>query len=93
LVAGYKAGRTVYELADTLKISKTTVSKHLERQGVPRRMQSLNQEQVDKAIEMYGRGLSLAKIAPTLGCDPGTVRLALINAGVRTRDTQGRERD
>jgi len=44
------------------------------------------------AVELYRDGHSAAAMAPHFECDPGTVRLALIKAGVRVRDSHGRER-
>jgi DNA-binding CsgD family transcriptional regulator len=102
LAARYKAGATVYELADRFRIHRGTVSSLLERQGVPRREHSLTSSQIAKAIDLYSSGHSLAKIAPELACNPSTVwlallkagvrMLALLKAGVRMRDSHGRER-
>ena len=92
LVAAYQAGATVYEIAERLQINRKTVSVLLERQGVPRRGRPLSPVQIEQARDLYVAGQSLATIAPQLDCDPGTVRLALLRAGIRMRDAQGRER-
>jgi hypothetical protein len=89
LVAGYKAGASVYELGRHFQIHRDTVASILERQNVPRRGRPLTPAQIDEAVKLYGEGLSLAKIAPKLGCHPSTVRLALLEAGVRLRDNHG----
>lgn len=92
LVVGYRDGATVYELAKRFRVHRDTVSKLLERQGVARRGRPLSPFQIDQAVSLYAGGQSLAKIAPQLECDPGTVRLALIKTGVRLRDCHGRDR-
>jgi hypothetical protein len=91
LVAGYKAGASVYELGRQFQIHRDTVSGILERQSVPRRGRPLSPAQIEKAVRLYGEGQSLAKIAPKLGCHPSTVRLALLGAGVTLRDNHGRD--
>jgi len=49
LVAGYKAGATVYQLAERFRIHRATVSLLLERQCVPRRNRPLSPAQIDHA--------------------------------------------
>jgi DNA-binding CsgD family transcriptional regulator len=90
LVIGYKTGLTVYQLAEQFRINRGTVSKLLEREGVPRRGRPLSHAQVDQATELYATGLSLVSVGKRLGCDGSTVHLALRKAGVRMRDTHGR---
>jgi hypothetical protein len=92
LVAGYQAGSTLYQLAEQFRINRATVSKLLERQGVPRRNSPLSLAQVELATELYAAGLSLVSVGNQLGCDGSTVHLALRKAGVRMRDCHGRER-
>jgi hypothetical protein len=90
MVVGYRKGLTIYELAQRFQIHRNTVSDLLERRGVPRRYQSLSSAQIGKAIKQYSAGDSLATVGRSLGCDPNTVRLALIAADVPRRDTHGR---
>jgi hypothetical protein len=52
LVAGYQTGSTVYQLAEKFRINRDTVSKLLERQGVPRRNRPLSPVQIEQAIEL-----------------------------------------
>jgi DNA invertase Pin-like site-specific DNA recombinase len=92
LVIGYKTGSTVYQLAEQFRINRGTVSKLLEREGVPRRGRPLSPAQIEQATELYASGLSLFRVGKLLGCDGTTVHLALRKAGVRMRDTHGRER-
>lgn len=92
LVVGYRAGATVYELANLFRINRTTVSLVLERQNVPRRNRPFSPTQIQQAQVLYAAGQSLAKAGKQLGCDASTVRLALLRVGVRMRDTHGRDR-
>jgi hypothetical protein len=92
LVTGYNAGSTVYQLAELFRINRGTVSKLLEREGVPRRGRPLSPAQIAQAKNLYHTGLSLISVGKRLGCHGSTVHLALRKAGVRMRDCQGRER-
>jgi predicted ATPase len=89
LVAAYQGGKTVYEFAQQFS---NKVSELLKREGVLLRWRSLSPSQIDLALELYREGHSAAAMAPHFECGPGTVRLALIKAGVRMRDSHGRER-
>jgi len=93
LVAGYQDGRTVYELADQFRIHRDTVSKLLAREGVPRRYRILDTAAIQHAADLYRSGQSLATIGQRLQVNPTTVRAAVLKAGVRMRDCQGRERE
>jgi hypothetical protein len=92
LATGYQAGSTVYQLAKHFRINRETVSKLLEREGLPRRQRPLSPAQIERATELYASGQSLVGVGKQIGCDGGTVRLALIKAGVQMRDCQGRKR-
>lgn len=82
LVAGYKAGETVYQLAHRFGIHRETVAIALERQGVSRRRRSLTPVQVAQAASLYEMGPALTRIAPQLGCHPDRIRRALGKAGI-----------
>jgi DNA-binding CsgD family transcriptional regulator len=92
LVAGYRAGATVYQLGERFGIDRKTVSLVLRRHDVPMRRRGLSAEQIDEAVQLYGEGWSLARIGRKLGVDPTTVLSRLRERRVRTRDAQGRER-
>jgi len=92
LVAGYRAGATVYELAERFKIHRTTVSDHLYREGVKMRGVGLDLAHVERAVSLYDQGWSVARIGSQLGANGGTVWRALRAQGVQMRDTQGRAR-
>jgi site-specific DNA recombinase len=86
------AGATVYELAARFKIHRTTVSEHLHRAGIEMRRRGLIQDQIAVAMQFYGSGWSLARIADRYGVDVHTVWSALLKQGVVMRDTHGRAR-
>jgi len=92
LVEEYKAGATVYELAERFKITRQTASKHLHRQDVLMRRQGLDAQQIDEAAKLYGQDWSVARIGGQLGFNGGTVWRALRASDVPMRDTHGRER-
>jgi lambda repressor-like predicted transcriptional regulator len=92
LVAGYKTGASVYELARQFAIHRVTVSEHLHRRGIEMRRQGLDLRQVDEAAWLYEQGWSLARIASKDEVDPATVWRALRARSVHMRDTQGRVR-
>jgi DNA-binding CsgD family transcriptional regulator len=92
LVIGYKTGSTVYQLAEQFRINRGTVSKLLEREGVPRRGRPLSPTQVEQASQLYATGMSLVSVGKQLGCDGSTIHLALRKAGVQMRDAHGRDR-
>lgn len=52
----------------------------------------MSDTQIDEAVQLYGSGLSLARIGERLGFSPTTVRSQLPRRGVRLRDPHGRER-
>jgi Putative ATPase subunit of terminase (gpP-like) len=88
----YRSGATVYDLGKRFGIHRTTVSGHLHRRGVKMRGQSLDERQVDAAIQLYEQGWSTARIGRHLAVNGSTVWLALTVRGVRMRDPHGRER-
>ncbi len=92
LIEAYLAGATVYELGTRYRISRKTVSIILQREGVPTRYNLLTGPDLHRAVELYPRGDSLVTIGRVFDINASTVRKALIAAGVRMRDTHGRER-
>jgi DNA invertase Pin-like site-specific DNA recombinase len=85
LVAGYRAGRTVYELAGSFGIDRRTVSAILKREGVRTRWRVMDEERTGRAVELYGSGLSLAEVARHVDTTSGTLRRALEREGVPRR--------
>lgn len=92
LVADYRSGQTVYQLADKYGIHRHTVSQHLRTAGVRMRLDGMTPTQIDQAVQLYGSGLSLARIAELFGVTAKTVHSRLRERGVQFRDTHGRPR-
>src|SRR4051812_14250193 len=72
-VEGYRAGRTVYDLAARFGIHRVTVSAHLHRNGVTLRRQGLDDDDLRQAVSLYARDWSVARIGTRLGVDGSTV--------------------
>jgi DNA-binding NarL/FixJ family response regulator len=89
LIELYTHGELINDLAAQFHISRTTVMKHVERAGAPRR-RNLIADRLDEAQQLYEQGWSLARIGQQLGVNATTVWHALRKAGVRMRDTHGR---
>ena len=92
IVTSYVSGEPSTAIAALYGLNKNSVIKVLREAGVPIRRQSLTNEQIDDAAQLYQAGQSLAKIGIKLGVEASTVRRALLSRGVRMRDTHGRER-
>ncbi|MFI7195471.1 helix-turn-helix domain-containing protein [Nocardia nova] len=91
LIAGYRAGSTVYELAARFHIERRTVSTILHRHRVPMRRRS-SPDQVQTAAHLYQLGWSLTRVGQHLGAAHTTILTALRQHGIPTRDTHGRPR-
>ncbi len=85
VVADYKAGKTVYELAVEHSCHRTTISAVLKRRGVVLRGATPTAEQVTEMIRLYESGLSLAKVGQRFGVHASTVLAHLRNASIPTR--------
>jgi transposase-like protein len=90
LIARYRAGDLMSDLAQRYGVHRRTVSAILKRHGVPTRASGLAPEQIQRAVLMYAQGQSLAKIGKQLGVDAGTVHARLREQDVQMRDTHGR---
>jgi len=88
LVACYVAGDSTYALSQRFAIARATVSEHLRRQGVMRRVAPatvLDAEQKAQVVELYGSGLSLKGVAKKLGISERAVIVALDEVGINRR--------
>lgn len=90
MVLAYKSGQTVYEIAKVFKCHRTTVSGHMKARGVLMRIASMTEAKIDQAVELYGSGLSLAKVGKQLGFDAETIRQSLISRGIALRGSHER---
>lgn len=70
-------------------VSKSGILRLLREQGVELRRQPLTDDQVSKAIRMYGEGRPIAVIAEHLDTSYNNVRQRLIKAGVQLRPRGG----
>ncbi len=91
LVIAYQSGNTIKELAAQFQIHHTTVSKILERRGVPKRYRPLAPKQIEHAIKAYRAGSSSKMIGDLLGVNASTIWRTLRREGVNMRDSHGRE--
>ena len=91
LVARYRAGQSLSDLAKEFCIHHRTVAAHLEQSGVQRRMNArkFTNEDVDKAARRYRAGESLATVGIAFNVDAATVRRTLHRAGVTIRPRRG----
>ncbi len=90
LILAYQSGNTVKDLAVQFQIHRTTVSKILERRGVPRRSCPPTPEQIDQAVKAYQAGSSSKMIGDLLSVDASTVWRTLRREVVKMRDCHGR---
>ena len=91
IVEAYQAGASISRLAVEFDVHRTTVSGHLDRQGVPRHsaQTAWGDEILSEAAELYAAGLSLASIADQFGVDAQTVANRFRRAGVPVRPRRG----
>jgi IS30 family transposase len=76
----------------TYNLGKGTVLRLLREPGVPLRNQRMTPTEIEKAIQLYEAGNSLAAVGTKLGYNHGTIWRALKRAGVARRDSHGRQR-
>ena len=66
-MAGYQAGALLRELAVRFGVDPTTVSRVLERKGVPRRYRLIGPDGLKQVQRWYEAGDSLASIGRRVG--------------------------
>lgn len=92
LVASYRNGADVMDMAKRYRVNRTTVMAHLRREGVPpRHPGAVTPENIDRAVRLYEAGESAEFVAGELQVAPSTVRRVLKKAGVTMRP-RGRRR-
>ena len=89
LIAGYKAGKTMKDLASEVGIDRRTVSTYLRRAGVAVRRGGLDQHQAIEAIRLYGTGWSSGRLAARFDVSADNVLKALRKAGMDIRPQRG----
>ena len=90
LVAEYRAGATLVELAARFGVNRRTVAAHLVRRAVPIRRGSFDLSRIHEAADLYLSGLTLVEVGLKVGAGPQTVRRALVEHGVPIREGGGR---
>jgi DNA invertase Pin-like site-specific DNA recombinase len=92
LIADYRSGVKVKELAIRYQISRNTVIEHVKQAGgVRHRYPALLPAEIAVAVQLYQSGQSLVTVGKHFGINASTVRSALLRAGLEMRDCQGRE--
>jgi hypothetical protein len=86
MVAGYRAGSTILELASRHDCDRKTVIRYLKLNCVETRYRRLSPTHIDEAVRLYESGLSLIKVGKKVGADPKTVKARLIERGVEMRN-------
>ena len=91
VVARYQSGRTLADLAREFGIHRRTVADHLERLGIPRRVNlpKLSPSEVKRAAIRYRAGESLANVGKALNVDASTIQRSLKRVGVQIRPRRG----
>lgn len=84
-------GAAVSELARLFGVHSTTVTSHLERNGIVRRgnVRKMTDRAVLAAAGEYASGLSLAEVAKLHSVSTMTVRKELMNIGQEIRPARG----
>ncbi len=77
MVARYKGGATVYELAAEFGCHRTTVAERLKKLEIVMRGQSPTPEAVDSMVRLHSSGLSPLEVGKQLGFCANTVRNCL----------------
>jgi lambda repressor-like predicted transcriptional regulator len=81
------------DLAEQFGIHRTTLTAHLEREGVAiRRGQGLRADQVDELVRLYREGWSARKLAKRFRVSDHTIAAELRKAGVEVRSRSRSDR-
>lgn len=90
LVNLFLCGERHKDLATRFGVNRDTVTQILRRRGFAWE-RGLRPEEAREAARLYVyEGWSLARVGEAFGCHAGTVRRALLEAGVQTRPRSGR---
>lgn len=81
LVDDYLAGLSIGQLAHQYGVHRATVSSHLTRRGIVRRLSGLDVDDTAAAVKLQRSGISMRAISRTLGADCKQVRASLVSAG------------
>jgi transposase-like protein len=89
--ASYVSGSSIDELARSYGVNRTTIIKHLDNQGVPRRrvVRKMTDALVAEAAARYRDGHSLAAVADQFNVDTRTLGREFRKAGIAIRPRPG----
>jgi len=90
LVAQYREGATLVELASIFGVNRRTVAMHLSRREVTIRRGRFDPSRIHEAADLYLSGLTLVEVGMRVGVGPQAVRQALASHGVVIRPGGGR---
>lgn len=85
LVAQYRRGATLVELASVFGVNRRTVATHLTRREVTIRRGRFDPSRMHEAADLYLSGLTLVEVGVKVGAGPQAVRRALASHGVVIR--------
>lgn len=89
VIVKYEAGATSTSLAAAYGVAKSTILGVLRANNVVVRRQPLSPECVVEAARLYRSGLSLSEVADRLAVNQETMRVAIIEHGLRLRPPAG----
>lgn len=92
LIAGYRTGKTMKDLAGEFGINRLTGSAHLRRASVIPRRGGLDQGRAAEATRLYEAGWSSGRLAKRFNVSADNVLKALRGAGVTIRPRRGGRR-
>ncbi|MCT2999926.1 hypothetical protein FAM15333_001553 [Propionibacterium freudenreichii] len=85
LVAQYREGATLVELASVFGVNRRTVATHLTRREVTIRRGRFDPSRIHEAADLYLSGLTLVEVGMRVGAGPQAIRQALASHGVVIR--------
>lgn len=92
----YEEGKTIYEIADVCKLSRSATYAMIKRSGVPRRKRGPSPRRIS-VTEMWLRkryveeDATLIEMAKEYGCQPQAIAKALERAGIQRRKARVRD--
>ena len=90
LVAQYREGATLVELASLFGVNRRTVATHLTRREVTIRRGRFDPSRIHEAADLYLSGLTLVEVGVKVGAGPQAVRRPLASHGIVIRPGGGR---
>src|SRR5207253_656999 len=91
IIADYRAGTAIVELARLHGVRPSTISDVLRRHGIERKdRRQQPSDKIDDAARLYNAGWPLSRLAAEFNVAPNTLRSRLLEAGVEMRKPQER---